>query len=507
MLKTIRTWGITARLIALATIPSAIMFLLVNGWLYESGGRQLASQIQERGELIAHALAETSQYGVVSGNLDYIERNIRHLVNDDPNIAKIEVFGADQHRLVSGSNGKSAPDAPRFEAAIRAEVPEIGAFDRADAPHAALPDATASFRAGTPSGFVRVTMSPGPLLARQRERLYLGTLVALLATLISVGGGLLIARGLSKPLRAVMGALRDVCRGNFAVALRPHAQGELGELQTAIERMAEELDRTHQYLEHEVAQRTEELRCAMGELHRGNDEKRRLIARSNTLLEEERRRIAGDLHDHLNAWLLGLGLQAQHIAATARQDDSAAAREEIERVAAKMYSTIQELYRAARSLVKQLRPEVIDTLGLRGALDEMCRSYDELHPGCRFSVVVVEFPELEGDLAMTVYRLIQEALSNIVKYAQASEVVVRLAREADQIAISIADNGIGFDPFETTSEGIGLIGMRERVAALGGTMAIRSAQNAGTTIDIAFTLNCVTGMQQAGVADQAMEKA
>lgn len=487
MLKTIRTWGITARLIALATIPCGIMFLLVNGWLYESGQRQLDSQIRERGELIAEALAESSQYGVVSGNLDYIHRNIRHLLEGDPSIAAIEVLRPDQQSLVSGSNGKHLSEAPRFEAAIRADVPEISAFDRGDIPHAALPEDGASFHTSAPSGYVRVTMSPGPLLDKQRERLYLGVLVALLATLISVGGGLYLARGLSKPLRAVMGALRNIRRGDFSIALRPRAHGELGELQAAIERMADELGRTQQHLEQEVAQRTEELQQALGKLHRGNDEKRRLIARSNTLLEEERRRIAGDLHDHLNAMLLGLGLQAQHIAAIARQRDAPCPPQEIEAVAVKMYDTIQNLYRMARSLVKELRPEVLDTLGLHGALKEMCRSYDELHPGYRFRVMVAaDFPALEGDLAITVYRLVQEALSNVVKYAQASDVAVRLDCEADRVTVSITDNGVGFDPSKRTGEGIGLIGMRERVAALDGTMAIRSAPNAGTTIDIAF---------------------
>lgn len=489
MLRALHTWGITARLIALAVLPACIMFLLVNAWLYESWQSQVARQIAERGELIAMALSETSQYGVVSGNLDYVERNIDHLVDHDPSVVAIEVLGPDRQVLTAGKSGKALADVSRFEAAIRSDIPEINTFDRGDVAHVAVAEKVpASFRLSKPTGYVRVTMSRTPLLAKGREQLFLGAAVALLAALLSVAGGLYLARGLSAPLRAVMVALREIRRGHYHVSLRPHARGELRELQTAIERMAAELARTQQHLADEVAQRTQQLEQALAALNRGNDEKRRLIANTNARLEEERQRISVEIHDQFNASLLVLGLQAQHIARIARQQ-SPADPEEIASDADKMNSTIQTLYRIARSMVKRLRPEALDTLGLRGALEEMCHSYDRLYPQCEFRFEMAEdIPNVEGDLAITVYRLVQEVLTNVVKHSRASRVAIRLRKSAAQLGVTITDNGVGFEPTERVGEGIGLIGMQERVASIGGTMAIQSAPTAGTTIEFALPL-------------------
>lgn len=490
MITAFRTWSIKARLIALATVPACLMFLLVNGWLYGSGQAQLVNRIAERGELIAQALSEMSQYGVVSGNLDYVGRYVRHLMDGDPSITAIQIVGTDGTVLVSETHGPIAPDATRFEASIGSEVPEIDAFDGGDAPHADLSSETpARFRAGKVSGYVRVAMSPAVMLAQARQWLYLGAAVALLATLVSVAGGLYLARGLGAPLRAVMRALRDIRGGSFEVSLRPRAAGELGELQGAIETMGEALARTHRHLESEVTKRTEELQRALDALNRGNAEKRRLIASSNARLEEERQRISVEIHDQLNASLLVLGLQAQHIARTARQDDSAGAREQIEKVASDMNTTIQAIYGAARSLVKQLRPEVLDMIGLRGALEEMCHNYDELHPQCEFSFEMgADVPVPQGELAITVYRLVQEALSNVVKHSRASRAQVRVAGSGGGLNVSIYDNGVGFDPSTHAGDGIGLIGMHERVASFGGTIAIRSAPSAGTNIEFELPL-------------------
>jgi len=367
-------------------------------------------------------------------------------------------------------------------------VPDINVFDQPGAPHVALlPGAPTSFRSGQIAGYVRVLMSPLPMLEERRERLYLGAGVALLATLVSVFGGLYLTRGLSAPLRAVMAALRQLRQGRYDVDFTPRASGELGELQGAIVEMAKGLGITCQELERKVANRTQELQQAVEATMEADSEKRHLIARGNALVEDERQRIAVEIHDHLNASLLVVSMEAQHIAALARQAPSDAASQEIERVAQRMTGTIQDLYSAARKLVKQLRPEIIDTLGLRGALEEMVRNYDELHPACRFTLLVApEFPHLNGQLAITAYRLVQEALSNVVKHANASHAAVRLERHSrsDNVRISITDNGIGFDPSERRGDGIGLIGMRERVSAIGGVMVVRSNPLGGTTVDI-----------------------
>ena len=121
----------------------------------------------------------------------------------------------------------------------------------------------------------------------------------------------------------------------------------------------------------------------------------------------------------------------------------------------------------------------------------MIRSYDELHPDCSFSLEVAgDFPDLRGELAITCYRLVQEALSNVVKHAGATRAAVRLARHESLplLLIDVADDGRGFDPAMPMHDRLGLVGMRERVSAAGGSISIESAPDEGTTLSIRLPL-------------------
>ena len=142
------------------------------------------------------------------------------------------------------------------------------------------------------------------------------------------------------------------------------------------------------------------------------------------------------------------------------------------------------LYEMGRDMVRRLRPEIIDTLGLRDAVEEMVRNLDRLHRQCRFEFATVgDLSVLDGELAIAAYRLVQEALSNVVKHAEASEATVRLEQRENALHISIDDNGKGFDK-EAVQLGIGLIAMPRRVLGLEGHMEIRSAPGAGTSVVI-----------------------
>ena len=290
---------------------------------------------------------------------------------------------------------------------------------------------------------------------------------------------------LRAPLRAAMAALREIRQGRFDVRLNTRARGELGELQSAIVKMAKGLSISHHELETEVANRTHELRQA-------NAEKRRLIARGNTQVEEERQRIACEIHDHLNAELVVLRLKAQLICALSAQplnELSAQAIEDISRTAHEIADTTGGLYATARNIVKELRPEVIDTLGLKAAIEEMVNKYDSLHLACQFRLKVSSaFPDLRGQLAITAFRVVQEALSNAVKHSAATLVTVTLDNDtmSPAVVVMIADNGRGFDPKDRPVGSLGLVGMQERVSAVGGSMTIDSSHHNGSTIT--FTL-------------------
>jgi two-component system sensor histidine kinase UhpB len=154
-----------------------------------------------------------------------------------------------------------------------------------------------------------------------------------------------------------------------------------------------------------------------------------------------------------------------------------------------------DLYASGRRLVRRLRPEVLDMLGLHGAVEEMIRHYDDTHTECRFEFHSDgDFTGLENELAISAYRVVQEALSNVFKHAGAKNARVRLEVDEPErtLHIEIADDGVGFAA-GSASSGIGIIGMRERVVALGGTIAFHSSVNQGTVVEIDLPLRWQNG--------------
>jgi signal transduction histidine kinase len=208
-------------------------------------------------------------------------------------------------------------------------------------------------------------------------------------------------------------------------------------------------------------------------------ENARLYEQSRELsIAEERNRLARELHDSVTQKLFGLVLSAE-AAATLLDRDGAEARVELER--------LQELAREAmdelRTLVFELRPPELETEGLATALrkhvDVLRRAYRR-EIGLELLGTSSAAPETERD----VLRIAQEALQNALRHAQAGRVELRLDARDGRLAMSVADDGIGFDPSspELRSRRLGLTSMEERAEAIGGTLSVESAPGAGTTV-------------------------
>lgn len=483
-------WGITTRLVMVASVPALLMFLAVTSALYISGRDEAVEAVRERGLLIASSLAQTSQYGLVSGNGASLERSMRRLLQSDSSIASIEVLDRQRKAVASVvANGRS--NSHIFEKEIRSDVLEQDLLDNSQTASGPTVPGGASFKDGRVVGHVVVKMSAAPILAERLRRVAYSAAAVLVSMLASVLAGLSLAQRLRAPLRAVMGALREIRQGRYDVALTVRASGELGELQAVINEMAKGLSLRREELQSLVDSRTSELQLAMEKARIADTERRRLIARSNRQLEDERKRIAVEIHDHLNASLIGLRSKAQHIAEISGALGDKDAAKVIHMTADEITSTIATLYTSARNLIKQLRPEVIDVLGLTGALQEMTREYNQLVPAIRFSLEVAQqFPVLRGQVAIVAYRLVQEALSNVVKHSSATSAVVSLiaSSEKPEVLVRVQDNGVGFDPGATPQGSLGLAGMRERVGGAGGSMRLRSRPGRGTRISFRLPL-------------------
>lgn len=474
-------WGIAARLLAIAVLPASLMFIAVTATMSMTARGDVRRDVAARGELIATALAQSSQYGLVSGNASYLRTTLRHLLEADPSIACIEITDSAGQPMVSDCQPKVPAESDTFEVPIRIEsLPEVDLFEPA-------PLTQPGAMATRVIGKVRVTMSPAPIFQAKRRALLAASALVLAAAVVSCLVGWRLARRLRDTFGSVMSALRAIRQGRFDVQLGARHEGELGELQTTIVQMAETLDRARHDLEEKVATRTRELQDAVDLARQADAEKRRLIVRSNAMVEEERRRIALDIHDHLGAALISVRLEASGLAARAKGLGDA----EMEGDARRIAATAESIYGTTRDIVKRLRPEVIDTLGLAGAVEELVRNAGHVMPQAHCSFHAEPgLPDLRGESAMPAYRVAQEALNNIVKHSQASQVAVRLSRAPDAagLCIVIEDNGQGFDIVAQSLTGTGLIGMRERVAAAGGALDIASGPGQGTTVCLTLPL-------------------
>ena len=483
-----RSWGVAARLVAIALVPAVLMMFAVNASLYWSAQDEVNDDIRDRGRLIAAALAEGSQYGVISGNIAVVEQAARGLMATEPSLASVKVFDAQRTVMVAIGAPPSVSGVQTFEVPVESGALSVNLFDTTGAPHVTFEaQAKTADRPGSAAGYVQIVMSPAPLLAAKRHRLYVGSALVMLAAVVSGLVGLLLAKRLREPLNSAMGALGAIRRGRYDVDLGRRAGGELGELQDAIVEMARAMGAAHHELEGQVASRTAELQSAVQQLRAADEERRRLISRGNDVVEEERRRISLEIHDDLNAALISVRLQAVALAAQASEDGQPNLRQAAERIAA----MTDELYLRARNIVNQLRPEVLDTLGLQGGIEEMVRKFDKLHPACDFELDIdTNLPKLSEPASIAVYRVVQEALSNVVKHSGARHCVVRVGRahEAKDILITVDDDGRGFD-LGVTSDGIGLIGMRERMTAVGGSIDVSSSAETGTMVQIRLPLH------------------
>ncbi len=139
-----------------------------------------------------------------------------------------------------------------------------------------------------------------------------------------------------------------------------------------------------------------------------------------------------------------------------------------------------------RQLAQDLRPPSLDAVGLNQTLEDFCHSF-VARTGLVVSYVGMEVPSLPDTINITLYRLLQEALTNIAKHAGAKQIGVALHCDVDSIMLSIEDDGRGFDKrrvlgIPRQNEGIGLVGMRERLELLGGRLEIETEQGRGTCL-------------------------
>ncbi len=224
-----------------------------------------------------------------------------------------------------------------------------------------------------------------------------------------------------------------------------------------------------------------ELREAHEDLTQSERDKQSLLWRLNRAVEEERKRIAADIHDRPVQQLAALSYKVETVALALMTNDLDKASEVTDEVAEELSEQVANL----RNLMTEVRPPVLDERGLVGALTDAGAAFAQSQPETN---VVVEGGDiaLEAEAETALYRVAQEALTNIAKHAAARNVDITVTTVDDAVVLRVHDDGVGFDlstkgSFVTDGH-YGLAGMAERVAMLDGSMDISSAVEGGTTL-------------------------
>ncbi len=265
---------------------------------------------------------------------------------------------------------------------------------------------------------------------------------------------------------------------------------------TDLKRAEENYRTLAETLDVEVRARTRELEARNRETMRQSEQLRELSYRLMSIQDDERRRIARELHDSAGQILTALGLNLGRIAQQAREQQTP----QLSRAAEESQYLVRELSQEIRTTSYLLHPPLLDESGLAEALQWYIRGLQE-RSALNITLEIPEnFGRLSHQLELAVFRIVQEALTNVHRHSGSKVATIRLTRSAELASLEVEDEGRGIPPeklAEIQAQGVGIRGMRERVLQLGGNLKIDS-QPGGTRILVTFPLQ-----PQAGAGENA----
>ena len=274
-----------------------------------------------------------------------------------------------------------------------------------------------------------------------------------------------------QPLQIVVKGLQRMEAGDYAARLPPLTTREGRLMSTTFNRAAQA-----------VAEGAADRRAA-DEARSRLKENRELTQMIQSHIEEERRTIARELHDELGQSITAIrsfGLFIQQ---------SAAADARLKEAARLVVETAGRMYDAVHEMIPRLRPFALDSFGLGDAVGDLVASWRLRDAHTNIQLHVQEpLPQLPSEQSLCAYRILQEALTNAVRHARARQIIVSVTTAADQLVVRVSDDGVGLDPEWEQRGHYGVLGMRERAVASGGTLDMISDPGNGTQVIARLTL-------------------
>jgi len=326
--------------------------------------------------------------------------------------------------------------------------------------------------AGQPMGKVSIGFSLGIMQDAINKSRIRGISIAAIEIILTVLVTVVIGISLTRRLGLLSNAAAEVEAGNYSVTVPTDVCDEVGKTAIAFNRMVGEVSNRTQQLQRAKSRSTKLLR-----------ENRQLIHYSLEIQEAERKHMARELHDELGQCLTAIQADAELIRDLSDND------KRIKTSANAIMDVSSRVYDVVHTMIHRLRPGVLDSLGLVEALKDEIKAWEDRNPDTRYNFTTDgNLSQLNEHSNIMLYRIVQECLTNISKYAQAKNVDISIQNTTKKLLLEVSDNGNGFD-ITQGNQGLGLIGMRERVESLNGSLKIKSEPGKGVCIFISVPLS------------------
>jgi len=300
---------------------------------------------------------------------------------------------------------------------------------------------------------------------------------------------------ISRPILSLANTTKRISQEHdYSLRVQHDSEDELGvlfrgfnEMVSQIEKRESDLSTTNIQLSEEMIERSrseEALKINQKALQKSREEIRKLYSHAQSLLEEERTRIAREVHDELGQNLTGLKIDLLNV-----HDDLSPDQQLVKTQLREMANLIDKTIETVQRITSELRPQILDIFGINEAIEWQAKEFEKrtgVH--CKLSIKN-KYIDLNKDFATTFYRIFQEALTNVVRHSEATKIKVNLYNEDDKLVLKVEDNGTGITEEQISDpQSFGLIGIRERAIHWGGEVKINGKQGKGTSVYITIPL-------------------
>jgi signal transduction histidine kinase len=494
--------------VALSTFGVLLAIGLIGAMMMLNLQRQAAeSQFEQSGMVLAEAVHDSLANDMIRANRDHIQDAVLRIASRSP-INEVVVINTDR-KIVASGEPEELGEIREDEDIARALTSGLTVTRYEEqyghsemcviVPIMNQPEChTCHGPEPKILGAIEIGLARAPLEDQIKEQ----TLVMMLIggiTFVVLGTVLafVIRSEVGTPLAGLAASAQKIAEGDFSARAKVTSKDEVGvlartfnEMAGHVEQYSRAIEDSKQELEQKIRERTQQVQDMAA--IRG-----RLLDRLISAQEEERRRIARELHDEAGQALTMIMMNLARTIDTLPKD-ATAAKERLSQSRSLAEGTLGEL----RKLIYELRPELLDQLGMVPAL----RSYVKTRLEAANIKVQLQFlglqERLPSQVEITLFRVIQEAVTNIVRHSGASMVAIQVTASDSAVTATVEDDGRGFDAEAVLKapESWGLRGIRERVAVIGGELSIESAPRQGTCLRVHIPLEYLIHAQTANSA-------